>query len=272
MLMDRREFRFLYRMAAAYAAPSLMSRAVLELKSIEAMNKRNGFETPSWVDTPKHYNDALCGTHLRKFRQSYGDSGEPTKQELQRIGEVLAANYPNRGDLLSNVTAAISERIRIDDSKNTSLAYVNIRYLAEKTLFDADYALYKKLEWFYPRVAPEGVWDYKFRVCADFISIGNFNYGLAGKALGIPTQLLLDMAGAAQIASSNWESRYGLPGGAFPGGDDPRDSVEVRAGIAFFDLQFGTLYNKLKRQYLADKKTTQDGGVDYQSEATSESE
>jgi hypothetical protein len=53
------------------------------------------------------------------------------------------------------------------------------------------------LPWFYDQVRNKGPWDYK-QQSPLYQSYGNFNYGAAGRAAGIPDYVLRRGAGAAQ--------------------------------------------------------------------------
>lgn len=87
--------------------------------------------------------------------------------------------------------------------------------------------------WFYQKVRNGGPWDYKQknRAWAEF---GNFNYGATGTAAGIPENILLIAAGAAQLAAntSNTE-KWGYFWQGPPYGDDPEDQRAIREGIRY---------------------------------------
>lgn len=51
--------------------------------------------------------------------------------------------------------------------------------------------------WFYQKVRNHGPWDYK-QENQNWAQFGNFNYGAAGTAAGIPKEILLMGAGWAQ--------------------------------------------------------------------------
>lgn len=93
-------------------------------------------------------------------------------------------------------------------------------------------ALPQDYYWFYQKVRNHGPWDYKQqdRTLANF---GNFNYGAAGYAAGIPEKTLYMGAGFAQsranTSNTQWGAWYGKP----PYGDDPRDQFWIKQGIDY---------------------------------------
>lgn len=100
-----------------------------------------------------------------------------------------------------------------------------------------DDLLPEKLWWFYNQVKNQGPWDYKQRsakdpeVQAEYERFGNYNYGRAGEAAGIPMWMLLRAAGAAQKLAGNSKPEYGEPWGEGSYGDDPRDQMQILMGI-----------------------------------------
>ncbi|MUF07216.1 bacteriocin [Pseudomonas sp. CCM 7893] len=85
---------------------------------------------------------------------------------------------------------------------------------------------------FYTKVRNGGEWDYKQRG-PQYEEVGNFNYGATGRAAGIPEQVLLRAAGAAQgIAGTSMED-FGKWWAGSPYGDDKVDQVWIKAGIEF---------------------------------------
>ncbi|AZF53443.1 hypothetical protein C4J85_2959 [Pseudomonas sp. R4-34-07] len=86
--------------------------------------------------------------------------------------------------------------------------------------------------WFYMKVRNKGPWDYKQqgRQYADF---GNFNYGAVGTAAGIPEQVLLRGAGAAQTVAGTSSTEFGEWWAGAPYGDDPVDQVWIKFGIDY---------------------------------------
>lgn len=63
---------------------------------------------------------------------------------------------------------------------------------------------------------------------------GNFNYGAVGSALGIPSQVLLRMAGLAQILADTSPAASGNPLGRAPYGDTALDQAWAQAGIDYY--------------------------------------
>ena len=62
--------------------------------------------------------------------------------------------------------------------------------------------------WFYQKVRNGGLWDYK-KFDPYFAAFGNFNFGAAGTAAGIPAKILLMGAGWAQSRAGTSRSEWG---------------------------------------------------------------
>jgi hypothetical protein len=86
--------------------------------------------------------------------------------------------------------------------------------------------------WFYYQVRGRGPWDYKQRG-RQFEGFGNFHYGAVGHAAGIPDQILLRGAGAAQILAGTSRPEFADYPGPNSYGDDPQDQTWIRAGIDY---------------------------------------
>ena len=84
--------------------------------------------------------------------------------------------------------------------------------------------------WFYQQVRNKGTWDYKQEDSA-YQSLGNFNYGATGTAMGFSEQVLLRFAGGAQIKAGTSQDDWGNPLGNSPYGDDPFDQQAIIEGI-----------------------------------------
>ncbi|MRS16221.1 type IV secretion protein Rhs [Enterobacteriaceae bacterium RIT691] len=86
--------------------------------------------------------------------------------------------------------------------------------------------------WFYQKVRRGGPWDYK-QFDPYFQNFGNFNFGAAGLAAGIPEGILLVGAGWAQsragTAKPEWGKWYEKP----PYGDDPTDQRYIKEGVDY---------------------------------------
>lgn len=95
-----------------------------------------------------------------------------------------------------------------------------------------DMATAETYYWFYQKVRNRGPWDYK-QFDPYWDKFGNFNYGAAGTAAGIPSEILLMGAGFAQeragTSNPEWGRWYSEP----PFGDDPTDQGYIRDGIAY---------------------------------------
>lgn len=83
-------------------------------------------------------------------------------------------------------------------------------------------------------------WDYK-QLGSQYQSLGNFNFGMTGAALGVSERTLLREAGRAQIAAKTSRPEWGTPGsrlnpnggtGSF--GDDPNDQALIKRGYAYY--------------------------------------
>ena len=100
-----------------------------------------------------------------------------------------------------------------------------------------------KYLWFYNQVHNRAPWDYKTADKGKYAPFGNFNYGATGAMLGIPLNVLLRMAGSAQIRDGNsspaFGSNPGRPlslfgvGGVAPYGDDPADQAFIKKGFRY---------------------------------------
>lgn len=142
-------------------------------------------------------------------------------QILCRKGGVIAVADP--GQQTANVT---SEGVPLGppgvDLKANMLLAALMRMLP----------MSERLVWFYFHVRPGGPWDYKQRG-RQYEDFGNYNYGAAGRELGIPAQILRRMAGLAQQIAGTSEPEYGAPTdvcGNSSFGDDPRDQEMIDAG------------------------------------------
>ena len=75
--------------------------------------------------------------------------------------------------------------------------------------------------------------------------VGNFNYGLTGRAAGYSAQMLLRAAGAYQEfrQNKNYDSSnghfYDLPLTGSNYGDDQKDQEMIKAGISYYDRMYG---------------------------------
>jgi hypothetical protein len=95
------------------------------------------------------------------------------------------------------------------------------------------------LGWWYNTVKNKGPWDYKQKKGCEsgtspYADFGNFNYGAAGSALGIPANILLRAAGWAQQNDNTSDPDWGGPFGNPPYGDDPRDQKMINDGISYY--------------------------------------
>jgi hypothetical protein len=79
-------------------------------------------------------------------------------------------------------------------------------------------------------------WDYK-QLGSDFQAFGNFNFGAAGAAWGIPLNVLQRGAGYAQSKAATSTPEWGHWYKGPPYGDDPSDQAQVVAGYLYY--QYG---------------------------------
>lgn len=95
--------------------------------------------------------------------------------------------------------------------------------------------------WFRDQVRNKGPWDYK-QHGREYQRFGNFNYGATGRALGLPSSILLREAGRAQQEAGTSSPGWGQPGprlnpwggtGSF--GDDPEDQYWIKEGIKYYE-------------------------------------
>lgn len=86
--------------------------------------------------------------------------------------------------------------------------------------------------WFYQKVRNHGPWDYK-QENQNWAQFGNFNYGAAGTAAGIPKEILLMGAGWAQSRAGTSKPEWGKWHEKPPYGDDPTDQRAIQEGIKY---------------------------------------
>lgn len=90
---------------------------------------------------------------------------------------------------------------------NGASVEANIREMQE---YSKTHGYDQTLYYFYLKVKGGGEWDYKRQdkeamanhTKSKYEDFGNYNYGAVGKAIGLPTSVLLSGAGGAQITSS----------------------------------------------------------------------
>ena len=87
---------------------------------------------------------------------------------------------------------------------------------------------------FYSAVDIGGKWDYK-QILDRYEDFGNFNYGATGRAAGFTRDILLMMAGYAQIKAGTTRPEWGTPESGPPYGDDPKDQQQINRGINYYE-------------------------------------
>lgn len=86
--------------------------------------------------------------------------------------------------------------------------------------------------WFYNQVRNHGPWDFK-QLGGKYENFGNFHYGAVGEAGGIPDEILLRGAGAAQKFAGTSDPKWNNYKGPNSHWDDPKDQTWIRAGIDY---------------------------------------
>ncbi|MDU4150907.1 MAG: polymorphic toxin type 44 domain-containing protein [Enterobacteriaceae bacterium] len=95
-----------------------------------------------------------------------------------------------------------------------------------------DMALPLTYYWFYQKVRNKGPWDYK-QFDPYWAAFGNFNFGAAGYAAGIPAEILLMGAGWAQSRARTSRPEWGTWYKDAPYRDDPQDQYWIKEGIKY---------------------------------------
>lgn len=89
-------------------------------------------------------------------------------------------------------------------------------------------------------------WDYK-RIDMKYEDFGNFNYGATGAAVGFNKVQLHSEAGKVQAIPTGMNEKpkeWGEPAGRawgkgeYPYGDEPKDAVQVAAGVNYYVRKF----------------------------------
>jgi hypothetical protein len=102
--------------------------------------------------------------------------------------------------------------------------------------------------WFYSQVKNKAPFDFK-QVAPQYADYGNFHYGALGASLGIPSFVLLRMAGWAQINAETSNKTWGFYLGAAPYGDDPDDQLQIQKGINYYNEVFKSASYDTKRNF-----------------------
>jgi RHS repeat-associated protein len=181
------------------------------------------FTDPTGMCSQGKAPDPVC----QEPQQKRGPGRPPVSPSVQRMRDTSdrkggSANQPPVGPDDANVDANIEAMEKADAQLKSTLGVLSGQRIAFK------YHL------FYLLVRNHGPWDYKQRKGGDYQAFGNFNYGASGRAFGIPSQVLLRAAGAAQLAAGTSDPGWGSPAGGSPYGDDPNDQVEIQRGIDYY--------------------------------------
>ncbi|WP_233445460.1 polymorphic toxin type 44 domain-containing protein [Enterobacter asburiae] len=112
-----------------------------------------------------------------------------------------------------------------------ALALANMR-IARAHGMSRNMAIPTTYLWFYQKVRNKGPWDYK-QGHPELANFGNFNYGSAGYAAGIPSETLLMGAGWAQERAKTSKKKWGHWYQKPPYGDDPHDQFWISQGIEY---------------------------------------
>ncbi len=95
------------------------------------------------------------------------------------------------------------------------------------------------LIWFALQVRPGGPWDYK-QEGRQYEHFGNWHFGVTGRALGVPREMLMRAAGLVQIHSGTSHPLFGNPFlGTRSNADDPVDAFWIGQGMDFYDHLYG---------------------------------
>ncbi|MBF0284369.1 MAG: hypothetical protein HQL51_07905 [Magnetococcales bacterium] len=110
---------------------------------------------------------------------------------------------------------------------------------------------YGNLNWFRKHVQTGGEGDYKNKFKKSlgvgdvmpeknpYENFGNFHYGVLGRSVGIPDQVLLRVAGGYQLWSGTSTRVFSSFAGRPPYGDDPEDQWWIQQGINFYNRHYG---------------------------------
>jgi len=151
----------------------------------------------------------------------------------------------------SNILSQQQAQELMRDAESARLALINAKELAWLKYYPyapPDVSLDKNMEeaksqsklpsallfygWFYLKVRNKGDWDFK-QGQSQYESFGNFHYGAVGTAAGIPAEVLLRAAGAAQRVAGTTSENFNNWWSESPYGDDPVDQVWITAGIEY---------------------------------------
>ena len=144
---------------------------------------------------------------------------------------------------------------------NGASVEANIREMHE---YFANHTYEQTLYYFYQKVRAGGEWDYKRQdkeamangTKSKYEDFGNYNYGAVGRAIGLPTSILLSGAGGAQMSSANGSSfplnaikdyleslAHSDSSRDFGINDDPNDRTNILNGIDDYDDTYGKDYD-----------------------------
>ena len=144
---------------------------------------------------------------VRKIKKNWSDM---TEEEKEKARIKVLAEFRKSSQPLENA--------------NEAMKYKNLGYL-------------DKVHWLKSKVRTGAEWDYKKDGHPENEHVGNFNYGVVGRAAGFSEEELLRGAGIYQMTSGTSQEEYG---GVFaPYGDDPVDQSAIRLGFSFYDSIYG---------------------------------
>lgn len=162
--------------------------------------------------------------------------------EAQRVAAAATAEQARLAALASAKAAAAAstleaakEHIRLNQFPNAPSGVSLDNNMQESLRQDQFYPSRGSAffySWFYNKVRNGGPWDYK-KGQPQYENFGNFHYGAVGTAAGIPEEVLLRAAGAAQMRAGTSEESFGYFWTDAPYGDDPVDQVWIKAGIDY---------------------------------------
>lgn len=193
--------------------------------------------------------------NIRTYKGSYSNISAS-----QKDGCLLVWSPPSQGVYELQVFLGLGIEV---PSLPLGASYLKNISEARKTFFEAQKMLGKGNEskytwlWFLRKVQPGGEWDYKTTDLKKYEDSGNFHYGVIGAALEIDDTTLLRMAGYVQELIALKPGRKAIPeewgnagsilnifdiplGGTGSGyfGDQPKDQIMIRAGIAWYKQKY----------------------------------
>lgn len=105
-----------------------------------------------------------------------------------------------------------------------------------------------RMLWFKDIIGNKRPWDFK-QMDPQYADYGNYHYGAVGAALGIPAEVLLRLAGWAQMSAGTSAENWGHYLGFSPYGDDPNDQAWIKRGMNYYNDVFTLADNSMHGKY-----------------------